>query len=351
MVTEQSTTKDKISKGRPITDNKATLLFKDLLRPILSFIASFRIPYKVVIEQACCPMSGKPVIYAVNHFCFADTPIMGRITPKRSYILLGKQRLGFSDWLYFVLNGVIFVDRKDKEDMSASKQAMAAYLNKGRSIVMFPEGTWNLTENQLMLPMKWGIIDIAKETGAQIIPTLLEYDREEKKCFVWFGAPLVVSPEENKADAIAALRDTLATMRWEFWELKGIFSRGGQGAVAVGDESHPVVVFLQDRRREAAQGVSAPIVAADVHNAIGGLVLHQPVALRRQRRQVHVGVGVLGADQIDAGLCQHLLAVRRAEVGVDDVQVGNADRLALSRQIQGVVYGDIGLAAAIMPGK
>ena len=226
MVTEQSTTKDKISKGRPITDNKATLLFKDLLRPILSFIASFRIPYKVVIEQACCPMSGKPVIYAVNHFCFADTPIMGRITPKRPYILLGKQRLGFSDWLYFVLNGVIFVDRKDKEDMSASKQAMAAYLNKGRSIVMFPEGTWNLTENQLMLPMKWGIIDIAKETGAQIIPTLLEYDREEKKCFVWFGAPLVVSPEENKADAIAALRDTLATMRWEFWELKGIFSRG-----------------------------------------------------------------------------------------------------------------------------
>ena len=171
-------------------------------------------------------MSGKPVIYAVNHFCFADTPIMGRITPKRSYILLGKQRLGFSDWLYFVLNGVIFVDRKDKEDMAASKQAMAAYLNKGRSIVMFPEGTWNLTENQLMLPMKWGIIDIAKETGAQIIPTLLEYDREEKICFVWFGAPLVVSPEENKADAIAALRDTLATMRWEFWELKGIFSRG-----------------------------------------------------------------------------------------------------------------------------
>lgn len=49
---------------------------------------------------------------------------------------------------------------------------------------MFPEGTWNLTENLLMLPMKWGIIDIAKETGAQIIPTALEYDREQKKCFV-----------------------------------------------------------------------------------------------------------------------------------------------------------------------
>lgn len=221
----QITTKDKLNKNKPITDSKAVMLFKDLIRPVLSLIASFRVPYKVAIEQPCCLLPNKPVIYAVNHFCFADTPIMGRITPRRSYILLGKQRLGFSDWLYFILNGVIFVDRKDKEDMAASKQAMSAYLHIGRSIVMFPEGTWNLTENQLILPMKWGIIDIAKETGAQIIPTVLEYDREKKKCFVRFDVPMVFAPEDSKAEAIIALRDTLATMRWEFWEHNGTFSR------------------------------------------------------------------------------------------------------------------------------
>ena len=223
----QITTKDKLNKNKPITDSKVVMLFKDLIRPVLSLIASFRVPYKVVIEQPCCLLPDKPVIYAVNHFCFADTPIMGRITPRRSYILLGKQRLGFSDWLYFILNGVIFVDRKDKEDMAASKQAMSAYLHIGRSIVMFPEGTWNLTENQLMLPMKWGIIDIAKETGAQIIPTVLEYDREKKKCFVRFGVPMVFTPEDSKAEAIIALRDTLATMCWEFLERNGTFSRAG----------------------------------------------------------------------------------------------------------------------------
>lgn len=221
----QITTKDKLNKNKRITDSKTTMLFKDLIRPMLSFIASFRVPYKVIIEQPCRLLPDQPVIYAVNHFCFADTPIMGRITPMRSYILLGKQRLGFSDWLYFILNGVLFVDRKDKEDMAASKQAMSAYLTKGRSIVMFPEGTWNLTENQLMLPMKWGIIDIAKETGAQIIPTVLEYDREKKKCFVRFDVPMVFAPEDSKAEAIIALRDTLATMRWEFWERNGTFSR------------------------------------------------------------------------------------------------------------------------------
>lgn len=221
----QITTKEKLSRNKSITDSKAVMRFKDLIRPILSLIAGFRVPYKVIIEQPCRPLPDKPVIYTVNHFCFADTPIVGRITQKRSYILLGKQRLGFSDWLYFILNGVIFVDRKDKEDTAASKQAMSAYLSKGRSIVMFPEGTWNLTENQLILPMKWGIIDIAKEIGAQIIPTALEYDREKKRCFVRFGEPMVFLSEDNKAEAILILRDTLATMRWEYWERNGTFSR------------------------------------------------------------------------------------------------------------------------------
>lgn len=192
---------------------------------MLSLIAGFRVPYQVIIEQPCRLLPDKPVIYAVNHSCFADTPIMGRITPQRSYILLGKQRLGFSDWLYFILNGVIFVDRKDKVDMAASKLAMSACLRKGRSIVMFPEGTWNLTENQLMLPMKWGVIDVAQKTGAQIVPTVLEYSREQKKCFVRFGKLMVVSPEDSKAEAIAALRDTMAAMRWAFWERNGLFSR------------------------------------------------------------------------------------------------------------------------------
>lgn len=221
----QITTKEKIGKNKSITDSRAIMLFKDLLRPVLSLIAGFRVPYQVVIEQPCRLLQDKPVIYAVNHSCFADTPIMGRITPQRSYILLGRQRLGFSDWLYFILNGVIFVDRKDKEDTAASKLAMTAYLRKGRSIVMFPEGTWNLTENQLMLPMKWGVIDVAKETGAQIVPTVLEYSRGEKKCFVRFGEPMVMSPQDSKAEAIAVLRDTMAAMRWAFWERNGLFSR------------------------------------------------------------------------------------------------------------------------------
>ena len=77
----QITTKERITRNNSITDSKAIMLLKDLIRPALSLIASFRVPYQVIIEQPCCLLPDKPVIYVVNHSCFADTPIMGRIAP------------------------------------------------------------------------------------------------------------------------------------------------------------------------------------------------------------------------------------------------------------------------------
>lgn len=225
----QTTTKERITKNKPVTDSGAAMLFKDLLRPVLNLLAGFRIPYQVMIEQPCRLLPDRPVIYAANHSCFADGPIMGRITKKRSYILCGRQRLGFSDWLYFMLNGVVFADRGDKEDRAACKLALEAYLNRGRSVVMFPEGTWNLTDNMLMLPMKWGIIETARNTGAQIIPTVLTYDRERKKCSVRFGEALVFAPEDDRLEAVTVLRDIFATMRWEAMSREAVLDRGGTG--------------------------------------------------------------------------------------------------------------------------
>ena len=51
------------------------------------------------------------------------------------------------------------------------------------------------------------------------------------------------------------------------------------------------------------------------------------------------------------GSFQLLGAVFGAEVGVDNIQIRNADLFAFFRQVQRIVDCDIGLAAAIMPGK
>lgn len=211
----QKSTLDKRTSGKAITDSARMMWIKDRLYPFMMLLARTKVTCKVETVNSYTPLPDKPIIFAANHSAFQDTPIMLRVTKRRSYALLGKQNLAFIDWVFFALNGTIWVDRRDKADMAATKDGILAHLRKGQSVLWFPEGTWNLTANQLMMPMKWGIIGVAYTAGAQIIPAALDYDREANTCRIKFGAPLSGDALKNKAEAIRDLRDALATLRWD----------------------------------------------------------------------------------------------------------------------------------------
>lgn len=210
--------------GRAIIDAGWQMRLKDILHPVLMLVSRSKVHVKIVQTNSRRAVSGVPTIYAVNHSSFMDTPIALKLTG-RSVIFSGKQNLAFEDWLFFVLNGVIWVDRKDKADMQASKDAVLAYLAKKQSVLWFPEGTWNLTENMMMMPMKWGIIDIAREAGAQIVPVALDYDRAQQTCSVRWGTPILPDAKTDHRAGIAALRDEMAALRWELWAQKPLYSR------------------------------------------------------------------------------------------------------------------------------
>lgn len=223
---KQETTLQKQNKDKAITDSRLAIWLRDRLYPLLIFLTGTKVRCKVEVVNTCPPIPGKPIIFAANHSAFQDTPIMLRVTGRRSYIFSGQQNLAFIDWVFFVLNGTIWVDRKSKEDMAASKDAVLEYLAKGQSILWFPEGTWNLTPSQLMMPMKWGIIDMARQAEAQIVPAALDYDWEKNTCRIKFGTPMVGEALENKAEAIRDLRDTMATLRWDLMCDQPIVHRG-----------------------------------------------------------------------------------------------------------------------------
>ena len=82
----------------------------------------------------------------------------------------------------------------------------------------FPEGTWNLSNNLLMLPMRWGIIETASMADAQIIPMALMYDREKKECYAKFSQPLYGEQLADFWNGIQSLRDAVATLRYELME-------------------------------------------------------------------------------------------------------------------------------------
>lgn len=155
-------------------------------------------------------------IYAVNHSCKWDLQYVMELVPGCCTLLVGKQRLNLIDQLVIILNGVVWVDRKDKSSKAASKEKMYAALKKRKSVCMFPEGTWNLRPSLLALPLYWGIVDVAKKSRVPIVPVCFEYVGRD--CYVKYGEAFAVGEEEDKAEVIKHLRDVFATLKWDIWE-------------------------------------------------------------------------------------------------------------------------------------
>lgn len=211
----QETSLMKKNNNKDIIDSKFNIKMRKINRKFILFLSKTNIKYKIIKENKLIKLDNHPIIYAVNHYSAQDTPIACNSIDEHAYILAGQQRLGFLDNLFFKLYGSIFVDRKDKIDMGLAKEAMIQYLKKNESILMFPEGTWNLSDNLLTLNMKWGIIDVASKTNSQIIPINLDYDRQNMKCYVKYGNPMLIKKDCDKLEEIKKLRDIMATLRYD----------------------------------------------------------------------------------------------------------------------------------------
>lgn len=220
----QETSAGKLQRGKPFTEDTLTRKMKDLLHPALMRIAKSAVTFRIVKDNGYSPLPGRPVIFVANHYCGQDVVIACNAIGHRVQVVAGKQPLLGADEFFFNANGTIFVDRKDKTDTAACKRAMEAHLKNGQDVLIFPEGTSNVSDALLMYPMKWSVIEAAQNSGAQLIPMVLDYDKEKKECHVHFCEPLVADGME-KAAGIALLRDTMASVRWDYMEQKSLLHR------------------------------------------------------------------------------------------------------------------------------
>lgn len=155
-------------------------------------------------------------IYVSNHSCKWDFQYLVEAMDKHFIVLAGTQRMTFIDRFGVIWNGVVWVDRKNKKSKNSSKARLMKLLRKGKSLLIFPEGTWNLEPSTIMLPLHWGVIEMAQQTGVPIVPVVLEY--RNSKCFVKFGTPVNIDSCADKSVSIVQLRDNMATLRWNIWE-------------------------------------------------------------------------------------------------------------------------------------
>lgn len=119
----------------------------------------------------------QPVIFTPNHAGAFDIPAICLTAPKPP-IFMAKKELGKIPVLKKWMDAVdcVFVDRANKKSAHSSLQQAIDAVKDGRSIVIFPEGT--RSKNGEIGEFRGGAMKIAMETGAVVVPVLLEGTRD-----------------------------------------------------------------------------------------------------------------------------------------------------------------------------
>ncbi|MFL5808052.1 MAG: lysophospholipid acyltransferase family protein [Flavisolibacter sp.] len=121
-------------------------------------------------------------IFVANHISYLDSAIIPK-TFRRSIRPLGKVEMSKVPVFGFIYkNAIVTVDRSSSANRTKSVQLLKAVLRKGISILVFPEGTFNMTHEPLK-EFYDGAFRIAIETQTPVKPVLLlnAYDRMNYK--------------------------------------------------------------------------------------------------------------------------------------------------------------------------
>jgi glycerol-3-phosphate dehydrogenase (NAD(P)+) len=218
------------------------------------------------------PQNG-PVIYASNHRSFLDPFVIGTIARRPIYYVAKKELFAnrFVGWLLNAL-GAFPVDRgaSDKEMLATAK----AILERGDSILMFPEGT-RIRPGSLGKP-KRGAGRLVLETGAPVVPVAVigtEFVRKgffflPHKVRIRIGPPLSFPRAERPSrELAAAVTDRIWPLVMLQWEWLGglpplrraaVIGAGSWGtSVALMLARAGIQVDLGCRTREQAELVAA----------------------------------------------------------------------------------------------
>jgi len=158
------------------------ILFKPLagLAPFLNhiwarvfFFFLFLNRTKIIYEKK--PPRDQPTIYCANHTSFLDIPAMGLINRKFKFI--GKASLrSVPLWGFMYSQLHILVDRSSMKSRHQSWLKAQEEIQKGFSIVFFPEGGILTKNPPEMVNFKEGSFRIAVEEQIPIIPVTIPYN-------------------------------------------------------------------------------------------------------------------------------------------------------------------------------
>lgn len=136
----------------------------------------------------------KQYIFVSNHISYLDAPVIVK-TIRQKVRILGKSEMNKIPVFGFIYkNAIVTVDRSSAHNRAKSVRVLKSVLQKGISIFIFPEGTFNET-HQPLKEFFDGAFKIAIETQTPIKPVLFldAYTRLNYKSL------LSISPGKNRS--------------------------------------------------------------------------------------------------------------------------------------------------------
>lgn len=175
------------------------------------------------------PLGGQRIYYA-NHASHGDFILIWAVLPdrqrRRIRPVAGADYWGRAGLRRFIgadVFNAVLIDRDRTSRDSDPVARMAEALDGGDSLILFPEGTRNLTDD-ILLPFKSGLYHLATQRpDIDLVPVWIEnLNRVMPKgeiipvpimCKTIFGAPLRLEPSESKDAFLIRARDALLALR------------------------------------------------------------------------------------------------------------------------------------------
>ena len=172
-------------------------------------------PGKIIVESYPKLEKGEAYIFAATHSFVDEIPALLSVIDRSAYTLMGStNQLETNPKIYANwVNGLIYVDRNSEKSRKESMPKMERVLASGSSILLFPEGGWNNTENLLVMKLFPGVYNLAKKTGKKAVPIRCFREYGKKEIYVKASEPIDLSAYDKK-EALAILRDELATLMY-----------------------------------------------------------------------------------------------------------------------------------------
>ncbi|MCP8467727.1 1-acyl-sn-glycerol-3-phosphate acyltransferase [Pseudomonas sp. ZM23] len=120
----------------------------------------------------------RPMLWVSNHVSWVDIPLLGALLPLTFLSKAEVRQWPLAGWLAEKA-GTLFI-RRGSGDARMINEQLASQLSRGRSLLVFPEGT--TTDGKGLRTFHGRLMASAIEAGVPVQPVALRYRRNERPC-------------------------------------------------------------------------------------------------------------------------------------------------------------------------